>query len=256
MKKKRVIYFGSFQDDVVTNDHQDYKIREDYEWIEYGFLYCILSRLIYGLAVFFSFFYVRLVWNLRIVGKNTLKQVKDTGYFMYANHTQPFGDVFLPAWVNLGRRIYVIVSQANYGLPIIGRILSYLGALPIPDDISGMRKFKDAIKTRIYEKKCIVIYPEAHVWPYYTEIRPYSATSFHYPVDLQVPVLSMTTTYKKRRFLKKPKMVIYIDGPFYPDSTLSKREQREKLHRQVIDAMKERSKNSTYQYYQYIKKSL
>ena len=58
----------------------------------------------------------------------------------------------------------------------------------------------DAIKKRIEQKKCVVIYPEAHVWEYYTKIRPFPSTSFKFPVNCDVPAFCMTTTYYKRKF--------------------------------------------------------
>ena len=71
-------------------------------------------------------------------------------------------------------------------------------------------------------KKCVVIYPEAHVWKYYTKIRPYPSTSFKFPVHCNVPAFCMTTTYYKRKLGKKPGIVVYIDGPFMLDNNLTK----------------------------------
>ncbi len=48
-----------------------------------------------------------------------------------------------------------------------------LGALPVPDSISEYKKFSKAYKKRISDGHPVVIYPEAHVWPYYTGIRPF-----------------------------------------------------------------------------------
>lgn len=36
-----------------------------------------------------------------------------------------------------------------------------------------MRSFLDAIRTRIEEGSFIMVYPEAHIWPYYTGIRDF-----------------------------------------------------------------------------------
>lgn len=47
----------------------------------------------------------------------------------------------------------------------------------------------------------------------------------------------MTTTYQKRKFGKHPKITVYIDGPFFPDSTLTKKSNK-KLHDQVFEQLK------------------
>ena len=50
-------------------------------------------------------------------------------------------------------------------------------------------------------------------------------------------------------------MVIYVDGTFYPRKDLEDiKEQQEDLRNQVYNCMVERSKNSNFQYIEYIKK--
>ena len=76
-----------------------------------------------------------------------------------------------------------------------------------------------------------------------------------YPVETNKPVFALTNIYKKRKFGRRPKVVTYIDGPFFPDEKLSKRENMEYLRNQVYDAMKNRvDSNPIYKYkYEYIK---
>ena len=64
----------------------------------------------------------------------------------------------------------------------------------------------------------------------------------------------MTNTYKKRKLFKRPRIVSYIDGPFYPDESLPKREQAEELRNRIYDKMKERSNLSDCEYIRYLKK--
>lgn len=93
--------------------------------------------------------------------------------------------------------------------------------------ISKTKEFYRAVKTRIEEKNAVIIYPEGHLWPYYTGIRPFENTSFRFPVELNVPSFCMTTTYTGKQG-KKPKITIYIDGPFYPDMTLDRKREARK----------------------------
>ena len=57
-----------------------------------------------------------------------------------------------------------------------------------------------------------------------------------------------------RRFGKRPRAVVYIDGPFYPDQTLSRKEAQNKLHDEIQKTLVDRAKLSDYEYCQYIKK--
>lgn len=211
-----------------------------------------VSCVVYILAFLFSSIYCRLFLHVRFVGRKKLKSQKD-GFFVYANHTQPIGDVFNPALACFPKRIYTVVSPANLHLPVIGKLIRPLGALPLPDTLSGMIKFSDAVKKRINDGHPVIIYPEAHLWDYYTGIRPFDETSFGYPAKLDVPVYCFTTTYQKRRWGKKPRITIYIDGPFLAKSE-NKREKAKELRNLVFDMMKERSKMSDYEYIKYVQK--
>lgn len=139
-------------------------------------------------------------------------------------------------------------------MPFLGRVTPSLGAIPIPDGMKAYRNFVSAIDTRIAQKKAIVIYPEAHIWPYYTKIRPFTDVSFQYPIKLNVPAFCFTNTYQKRKFFKKPKIVTYVDGPFYPDEKLSGAKKRTDLRDRIYETMCERSKNSNAIIIEYIKR--
>ncbi|MBE6623470.1 MAG: 1-acyl-sn-glycerol-3-phosphate acyltransferase [Ruminococcaceae bacterium] len=249
MRKTR--YYSSFLDDFEKSADQNFKLPDDYKYIKTSFLSRIISEIIYGTAVVFGGIYCKVFLHMKIKGRKNLKGIK-SGFFIYGNHTQPVGDVFIPALCVLPKRIYTVVSPANYGIPVIGKILPYLGALPVAGSFSGIKKLNDAIGTRLEQKHPVVIYPEAHVWEYYTGIRPFPETSFRFPVKFNKPSFAMTVTYRKGKVFKKPVMEVFLDGPFYPEGNNIK-EKTEDLHGKVISAMKDRSKNSNYCYITYEK---
>lgn len=130
-------------------------------------------------------------------------------------------------------------------------IMEMLGAFPIPNKLGGMKNFLGELENYIGTGHPVFIYPEAHIWPYYTRIRPFNESSFRYPVIYDSPAFSFTITYQKHLF--RTKITIYIDGPFYPDTTINPRQAAVKLRNQVHDAMMARSENSTYEKVEYIK---
>lgn len=250
-ENRKIYYYKNLDEDIIESKKQDYKLKENYKWINNNIIYKICASILYIIAYVISFFYYKLFLHVKIENRKILNKYKKQGYFLYGNHTQPIGDVIIPAHVCKNKRIYTVVSPANLGVVGIGRFLPMLGALPIPTNIKDTKKMLEAIEQRIKQKKCVVIYPEAHVWPYYTKIRKFSASSFKFPVHCEVPSFSMTTTYKKRKFGKKPKIIVYVDGPFIPDEKLGKKEREEKLCDEIYNCMQERSKNSTYEYIEY-----
>lgn len=249
MKKQEVRYFSSYTDDFEQSANQDFELPDGYQWIRTDILSKFLSGLIYGLAVIFGGAYCRYFLHMKIKGRKKLKGIKG-GFFIYGNHTQPVGDVFIPALCVLPKRIYTVVSPANYGIPVIGKILPFLGALPVAHSLHGVKELNKAIEYRLEHGHPIVIYPEAHVWAYYTDIRPFPDTSFKFPVKFNKPVFALTVTYKKSRIFKRPIMEVYLDGPFYADGGTVK-EKTVHLHKQIFDAMKARSGNSDYSYIEY-----
>ena len=245
---KRTRYYHTFTDDFFQAG-ETHPLPENYEWVRQDRKSRFLSALIYGLALVFSTVYCRLWLHMRIKGARRLRQAGG-GFFLFANHTQPIGDVFHPALACFPKRIYTVVSPANLALPGIGKILPYLGALPIPDSLHGMRAFNKAVEKRVGDGHPVIIYPEAHLWEYYTGIRPFPDTAFKFPVSLAQPTYCMTTTYQKRRFGKKPRITIFVDGPFAAAGKTAK-EKAAALHDAVYTCMKERAQNSTYAYISY-----
>lgn len=201
-----------------------------------------------------AFLYTKLVFHHRTEGKALLRQYKHTGYFLYGNHTQDIADAFIPNLFHVAKETYIIVHPNNVSMPILGRITPSLGAIPLPDDRTAYRNFMAVIEKRIGQGKKIVIYPEAHIWPFYTGIRPFSDVSFQYPVKYDVPAFCFTNTYQKRRFSKKPRIVSYIDGPFFPDASLPPRDRKRELRDRVYACMCERAKRSDVKWIEYIRK--
>ncbi|MBQ8539360.1 MAG: 1-acyl-sn-glycerol-3-phosphate acyltransferase [Ruminococcus sp.] len=250
-KEEKIRYYKEFTDDFEETANQNFELDSNYKWVRTDFKSKVLSFLIYSFALLFSSIYCPLFLHMRVKGRKNLKGIKG-GFFIYGNHTQPFGDVFIPALTVFPRRIYTVVSPANYGIPVIGNILPYLGALPIVDSIKGFKELSVAMKQRLEKSHPIVIYPEAHVWEYCTTIRPFPDTSFKFPVKFEVPVFAMTVTYKKSRFYKKPKMTVYLDGPFYGEGNTAK-EKVKNLHQKVYSTMVNRSQESNFEYIKYRK---
>lgn len=249
---RKVRYYESFSQDFEFTKNQNYTIPKDYKWIRTDIASRILSAVIYGLALIIGHFYCRLYLHLKIHGKNKLKSVNG-GYFMYGNHTQPFGDIFIPALCAFPKRIYTVVSEANYGIPIIGHILPFLGALPITEALHGIRSFGSAVENRLKASHPVVIYPEAHVWKYYSGVRPFPTASFKYPVKYEAPSFSFTAVYKKSKLFRRPLCEVFIDGPFYPEGNTVK-EKAAALHKKIHTAMCKRCESGNYSYIEYIKR--
>lgn len=256
MEKRKVIYYkdelnDEFSKAQITPKKVDENYIYCYDSLFKRFTHFFWYRMI---ATPIAYLYTKIVFHHKIIGKEVLKPFKDKGYFLYGNHTHDIGDAFMPHMMNFPKTNYTIVHPNNISMPYLGKITPSLGALPLPDDLHAYRNFIKAIQRRIKENHAVVIYPEAHIWPYYTKIRPFVDTSFHYPINLNVPAFCFTNTYQKRKGSDKPNIVTYIDGPFYADKNLPLKEQKKDLKDKVYNCMCERAKNSNFIKIKYIKK--
>ncbi len=190
----------------------------------------------------------------KMVGRKALKGKKKEGFFLFGNHTQEVADAFIPTMLCFPRRVNVIVHPNNVSMPVLGKITPSLGALPLPDDLDASKNFIHAIETRIGEGNAVCIYPEAHIWPYFTGIRPFSDKSFRYPVKYDKPAYCFTNTYQVKKAGGKVRIVTYVDGPFYPDASLPIPQRRKALRDQVYAAMTERAKNSNVEVIRYVRR--
>lgn len=254
-KRKEIFYEDELNDEFSLAQITPKKIDENYKYYHTS-LFKKFTHFFWYRMVFtpIAFFYNKLKFHHKIVNKRVLKKFKKSGYFMYGNHTQDIGDAFIPNMLNVPKDNYIIVHPNNVSMPFLGRITPSLGALPLPEGMTAYKNFMSAIEKRIQEKCAVVIYPEAHIWPFYTKIRPFSDVSFAYPLKHGVPSFCFTNTYQKRKLSKKPKIVTYIDGPFYPDSSLSIKEQRKTLRNAIYECMCERAKLSTVEWIKYTKR--
>ncbi len=242
MKNDRIRYYTDpLNDEFAGTDIKTRRVPPDFCYVHKSVLWRVASFLIYYcFAVPVVFITAKLILGLRFENRRVLRKLRDKGCFLYANHTNVF-DAYVPALAAFPRRGYTVAGPDIISIPGIRNLVMMLGALPIPSDHKTMRRFTEAIAERCAERSFIAIYPEAHIWPYYTGIRPFTGASFCYPVMNGAPAVAMVTTYRKRKGLfalcKRPGMTVTFSEPFYPDPSLSKREAQKKLRDQVYGFM-------------------
>lgn len=258
MNSKKIIYYtDELNDEFSTAKIEPRQINEKYKYIHKNPIWnfvAYLAQQVFSVPIKLG--YAKIKFNFKIIGKEKLKQYKKQGYFIYGNHTQSFGDTFFISNSVYPKRNFLIVNPENVSMKGLENLVQMLGAIPIPTKRSGMNNFLNTIKQRIQQGYSITIFPEAHIWPYYTKIRPFKSVSFRYPVDLNVPVFCATNTYQSYGKNKdKIKIVMYIDGPFFPNMELEPRQRKVDLRNKVYATMCERSKNNNITYIEYRKKT-
>ena len=253
---KIIYYEDELNDEFSKSSIEPRIIDENYKYVHKNPLWNLCSFVLQNiLSVPIKILYAKIKFRIKYIGKEKIKLYRNEGYFIYGNHTQPFADTFIPSIPMYPKRNFFIVNPVNISLKGTGTLVEMLGAMPIPSNKSAMKNFLEAIKQKMNKGYAITIYPEAHIWPYYTKIRPFKDVSFKYPIQLEKPAFCITNTYQSYgKNNKKIKIVSYIDGPFYPNKGLTLKEQQKELRNKIYNCMDERSKNSNIEHIKYIKK--
>lgn len=252
---KKVRYYTSTHEDFVDSPDQYFRIDDKWQWYHgNSFGHKVLFYCFYAIFWLVAFIYAHAVLHLRIVGKKKLRSSRHDAYFMYANHTQPFGDICITVLENWPHRITAIMAQANFGIPVLGPLLHHCDFLAVPKTDAQRAGYKRSMTQLVtHDHVACQVYPEAHVWPWATTIRPFTSTSMRYPVRYNVASYTSTTTYQSRGQGKKPRAVVYIDGPFYPRVSGDEQTQKDDLQEQIYSTLVARSKLSTVTWIDYEK---
>lgn len=259
MRKRTFYYKDETKDDFQnTKTSLNVTVDENYVYLPKHLWFKAFSAILYyviaiPLLKIFAFF----LQTARVRGRKNLKSLKKTGYFMYANHTH-FTDAWLgPVHVAPFRRVYIIANKDAIQIPVVDKLVKALGCLPVADTVRGLKNLGDAVQKVVDKRGVVAIFPEAHIWYYYTGLRPFPITSFKFAAAAGKPAVPVATVYKKRKFLGKylrPRSYIYIGEPIFPDPELSVRDNAVMMRDKTVDFIKTQLETrGSYDYYKYIK---
>ncbi len=253
--EKVVYYKDPINDDFAGTDISCTRVDEDFRYIHKNPLWRAFAFLIFYLFVVpIVWFYERVFCRVRYVNRKALKKVRKQKCFFYGNHTHLL-DVFTSGLLVLPRRAKVVANPDAVSVKGIKNLTQMLGAFPLPTTQRGMFEFMKAMDY-YHDKFHVIIYPEAHVWPFYTGIRPYTKAAFRYPIKYNAPVIAFVTVYTSPKGLfsrfRKANQTIYVSDPIYPETEIPSKDAQQNLRDKVYAFMLEKSKLSTYKVIEYI----
>ena len=160
------------------------------------------------------------------------------------------------------RRVWFTSLQSNLGLPFgFGSFLRRMGAVPIPEKVSLMPRFRKQLLEEIEKKRKVTVYPEAALIPYCDHIRPFKKGAFRLALVENTPILPIVFTYRKPKGLyriwrRKPCLTINFLEPYYPTNEGSHAERIEKAMNETHEIMNNFfNEHSTYFYHKKEKKN-
>lgn len=256
-KKSRTIYYSNiYEDDFDTTNLERIDIPNNYSYYRKNgikglfqdFLYYFLAKPVLSCYCFFK--------GIRVVNRKQLKLLRkcNQGCFLYGNHVSKTDAFKLQSYI-IHRRVNILGYTDALA---INKLVSYLvksfGYLALPNNFNDLKRVKElqeAMKFYVDKKQHILIYPEAHIWPYYTKIRDFKSGSFYYPAKFNKPIMPFVTIFKKVWWKKKPVERIIFGDLIYPKNDLNDKDNRNYLKEKCYQEMLKLS--NIYKQYEYIK---
>ena len=240
MTRKIIYYDDASADDFAGNGIQAKAVPADFPYVRRGPLRAAAEFVLYRLiATPLIFLIAKIGFGLKIRNRGVMKKLRGTGCFLYGNHTQGMMDAYTPTLIAFPKHAHIVTGPEAVSPPLLRTLVPMLGGIPLPGTLAGFRPFREAVSARIRQKRAVTVYPEAHIWPWYTGIRPFPDGSFQYPVREQVPAVAFVTTYRRRKVFRNlwPCLTVTLSEPFYPDPSLSPAEAKRKLRDEVYEFM-------------------
>ena len=257
--RKTFVYSDELNDDFARSNGKikKKKIDAEYKYVTKNPVWKAGAFVVYRLlATPIGYLSMKFGYGLRIENRKAIKKFTDekTGFFLYGNHTQGWGDAFSPTLACFPHKVHVVVNADAVSIPVVGSVAHMVGGMPLPSDIGGMKNFLSAMKKFTDCGNVVAIYPEAHIWPYYNGIREFSDASFAYPLKFKKPVVAFVVTYRKRKVMKsrKPYITVTLSDPFYPENYKNKTELRNAVYAFMAETVE---KQKSYGYNTYIKEN-
>ena len=198
----------------------------------------------YLVAIPLLYIYVKIGFGLRIRGRKNLRKIKKTGAVSVSNHVHLL-DCAMNALAMWPKKVIFTALKSNFKIPVAGRILRFVGAMPVADNYAEMIVFKDELNRLLKQKRVVHVYPEGHLMNYYAGFRDFNRGAFSFACEAQVPVLPIVISWRRRRgFFKlfipsKPCATITIGEPVHPNYVLLSRAQEFDLAERTRAAMED-----------------
>ncbi len=254
-EEKIIYYKDELNDDFAGLNIKLRPLGENYQYMRTGLLFKIFEFLFYYCVMIPVVYMLQKVYcHQKFANRKVLKRAKKDGCFIVSNHTQVQSDSYIGPLATYPKKCFIISHPHVLSVRGLRLGMQAYGVIPLGSNLKEKKQFLRCVETRIKQGNAVIVYPEAHVWPYYTKIRPFDDQPFRYLSGLKKPMFVLTNCYQTRRFFKRPQIVTYADGPFYPSPDSNPAEAAKELRNIAYETMCNRVReHSTCEYIKYVK---
>ncbi|MBR5699496.1 MAG: 1-acyl-sn-glycerol-3-phosphate acyltransferase [Bacteroidales bacterium] len=230
----------------IRGKNKDINFDGTYTYLDKSLKFKFLHLLVYLIVWIVGFPVNRIRFGLRIEGREKIRRYRKLfagGMMTVCNHVHRWDMVCV-----LQAMRYRMAWIPMYSLPFNGKDgfkMKYVGGIAIPDNISGLRKFEEAMNELHERRQWIHVFPESCSWKFYSPLRPFKIGTFNMAYRYALPVLPLMISFRPRTGWRKlfgngePLLTIHVGDPIVPDTKASRKEEtariRDLAHRQMLD---------------------
>lgn len=200
-----------------------------------------LIRIVLRLIVFPM---TRIRLGLKINGKDNIKKYKDVinnGIISCCNHIHFWDYLGILVGIKPYKPYYLVWDKNIRGES--GNLIRLTKGVPIPNTVSGTRKYYEDLGNHLNGGGWIHIYPEGSMWEFYRPIRPFKRGLSYLAIKYNKPILPMVFTYRKPGFIRSKifhqiaTLTLNIGEPIYANYAIDKKIQEDDLTIRCHEAM-------------------
>jgi len=140
--------------------------------------------------------YNRLVFGLRIEGREKLGRDVQPGCILISNHSL-YLDPAVIIHTLFPRMCYYMALKSHFSHPVGGFFLRLMGGVPIPG-VRGMRRAENTVRVALERGHCVHLFPEGEMTHMNQEPTRFRNGAFYLALRLGVPVVPVTLVHYPR----------------------------------------------------------
>lgn len=232
---------GRFDEDVEDDPPSSVLNPEDIDYLKHSVCKAIKTKLAYAAAHKFVY---RMIDDGKFILRdiNGLENFKalDSGAVVTCNHFNAFDsfavELAYEAAEQTKRKFYRVIREGNYTSfrGFYGFLMRNCRTLPLSSNRQTMKKFLAATDKILQDGNFILVYPEQSMWWNYRKPKPLKKGAYTFAVRNAVPVLPCFITMRDSSVMGDDgfyiqEYTVHIGHPIYPDTSLPKCRQIEKM---------------------------
>ncbi len=198
-----------------------YHVDENFKFVNKNIFFRIGSNLLFYLVAIPVLDILSVLWfGLKIHGRRNLRYIKG-GAVTVTNHVHVL-DSPMVACTLFPKKAHMASLKSNFEIPVIRWLVRMLGGIPIPETPKALNAFMESMRAELEQGKLVHFYPEASLWPWHDELRPFKNGAFNLAIRSDVPIVPMVFRFREawwpfKLLRKKPLITLEVGSPIFPE---------------------------------------